>query len=101
MSEQPSKRAPWTRRIAEYLSDGEWHDRETVLAVGAAAVPPGRAYREGERMRQIQREEPGARKRGTRETAIATGARTLARQALQGLTGRGAVIVKDGQVRAR
>lgn len=50
----PPPLTPWTAKIYELLADGQWHDREPVVAAAAKAVPPGRAKRtaEDERVRE-------------------------------------------------
>lgn len=83
---------PWTRKITELLADGEWHDREQVLAIGAAAVPPGIAFRRGELDRARKRPlGPGPRVRGDRATSIATGARTIVQRTIDNQVRQGLI----------
>lgn len=42
-------RAPWSLAMREVLSDGQWHDRRELVAVGVVHVPPGMAHREHRR----------------------------------------------------
>lgn len=37
--------SPHMRRAVKYLADGEWHDRDLVIADMAKAIPPGPAVR--------------------------------------------------------
>lgn len=83
--------SPAYRRIMELLADGEWHDVETIVVAAMRAVPPGPAFREGERLRQ-RKGGPAVRTRGS---AIETGARSIARDALRGMVRFGGV-VRDG-----
>lgn len=43
--------APWTRRVREILSDGEWHTYDELVAAAGPLVPPGRARRDAEKHR--------------------------------------------------
>jgi WhiB family redox-sensing transcriptional regulator len=55
------------RTVHRLLADGEWHDREQLLDQMARAVPPGKAFRVGERRRTATRRRPngpGPRVRG-------------------------------------
>lgn len=68
----------WGLAIRRILSDGEWHDRETLVREAMRTVPPGRAFRAAEKGRS--RYHDGVvtpRKRGNDETAIAAGQRML------------------------
>lgn len=83
---------PWTRRITDLLADGEWHDSGAIIAAAAAAVPPGIAYREGERDRQRKRPDgPGPRVRGDRQTSISVGAKKLVRRSLSNMSRNGRI----------
>lgn len=81
---------PWTVAMMAVLEDGEWHNREDILMVGAAVVPADRALLEmGERSLT-----------STPERRVSAGARTVALQALQGRRRFQAVeFSKDGKVR--
>ncbi len=88
-----NRRSPARVAIMAALADGEWHDREQLLEVGARAVPPGRAFRAGEADRQRQRPlGPGPRVRGGEATSIAAGRRAVARAVLKTLAG----VERDG-----
>lgn len=92
--------APWSRRILDLLADGAWHDRDEILEAAAAMVPPGKAFRRGEHVRRCQlanRDQP--RTRGGRDTAISTGRRTYARDALHSMIAVGRVIRDGNKVR--
>jgi hypothetical protein len=81
--------SPWTVKMMDLLSDGEWHDLEEVMQLGMAAVPPGRAWRAAEKSRQqgwmrLYGTMDGFRERAESETdvAIRSGARQVVAQAL-------------------
>jgi hypothetical protein len=89
----------WGRAVDEALADGAWHPIEEVLAAGAAAVPPGVAYRQGERRRQ---EHPGAnpqRRQGGTEQSVDAGARRLLRNLLIERVRRGTIERHGDEVR--
>lgn len=44
-----------TQRLYELLSDGQWHEREPVLAAAAVTVTPGVAVRAMQKMRETER----------------------------------------------
>jgi hypothetical protein len=93
--------APWSRRILELLADGAWHDREELITAAMATVPPGMAFRRGEILRRCQLANPDQpRSRGGRDTAIATGRRTYARDAIHSMIGVGRIIRDGNKVRA-
>lgn len=73
----------WGARVEELLADGRWHALEDVIAAAAKLVPPGRAYRKGEWNRARRGNAPAQRRLGTRETAVATGARIIAKKAVE------------------
>lgn len=90
--------APWTAAIADALgrAGGDWLDVEEVLAVGMAAVSPGRAIqqREAERRRNNARHTPTSNRVAgpkpiTDDERIRAGARDLARRGLHSLVRRG------------
>jgi hypothetical protein len=94
----PTPMSPARAVALELLADGEWHDREQLLDQMARAVPPGKAFRVGERRRTATRRRPngpGPRVRGDDTTSIAAGAREVARKALFALA-RTAKIARDG-----
>lgn len=83
---------PWTAAALAILEDGRWHAREQLLAAGAAAVPPGVAFRYGEadRNRSAKRPNgPGPRLRGDDQTSVVTGARRMTERNLLKLVDRG------------
>jgi len=86
-----ARKAPARLAIEGVLADGAWHTRDELVAAGAAAVPPGQAFRVGERNRQsLQRRRRGergapvtARLRGDDTKSIASGAHAIAADALR------------------
>lgn len=66
---------PWTARIEELLSDGEWHAVADVVAAGAEQVPAERALAEM----------GGRAAHSDDEARTAAGAKTLAKQSLMGM----------------
>lgn len=82
----PTPPSPARKAMLAVLADGEWHDRDLLLAVAGRAVPPGRAFRVGEAQRQ--RRTDRARTRGNNDTAIAAGRRIIAREVLTKLADR-------------
>lgn len=86
-------KTPWGAAIDRVLADGEWHDREEILAAGVLTVPPGVAYRHAERLRRVYA--AGPRKRGDDSTAVAAGARDKVRRVLAAHVQRGTV-ERDG-----
>lgn len=88
---------PWGQAIDQVLADGLWHHRDEILDVAARAVPPGVAYRNGERLRSAVRVwgQPGPRKFGDQSVAVATGARARAREVLRSKVRTGTV-QRDG-----
>lgn len=47
----------WFQHVMDQLRDGQWHDRDEVIAQAAKTVPPGRAWRvvEARRIQQLRR----------------------------------------------
>lgn len=82
---------PWGLAVDRILSDGEWHSSEEIIASAGASVPPGVAYREGER----RRGSVAPRVRGDQESALAAGARSRVRDALHSRVRTGTV-ERDG-----
>lgn len=79
-----SKNMDWTATMMAVVEDGQWHDREEVLAAAIEVIPQERALEEiGERSMTM-----------TLEKRARAGARTVALQALQGRRRFGAVEVK-------
>ncbi|GEM_PF-6589387 len=82
-------RSPVTKTILELLADGDWHPRVDVIETAARVVPPGVAYRNGERHRAWIAARRGyrhdGRKHGDDATAIAAGAGIRARDLLRQL----------------
>lgn len=79
---------PWTAAALAVLDDGGWHPREDVLRAGMRAVPPGVAFRDGEKDRNRANRRPngpGPRITGTNETSIDVGARNIVRDCIGGL----------------
>lgn len=94
----PPPRTPWSIAIRRLLSDGEWHDRDELLAVASRAVPPGVAWRRAEQHRiqtaRVQRS-PMVRVRGDVFSAIKVGEHRVAYDALRRTVQTGA-IERDG-----
>lgn len=87
---------PWLRAMHTLLSDGKWHDREELLAVGGAAVPKARAYR-NQLGRLNQRGQVSTRRR---EDHVLAGQRFLASQALLSSVRWSGMERKDNRFRA-
>jgi hypothetical protein len=83
---------PWMNAMYELLSDGQWHHRDDLIAVGADRVPPGRAYRYSER----RRVRTGTRTTFTRTEERAAGQRQEASQAVLS-SARWGGTVRDGE----
>lgn len=83
---------PWTIAMEQALSDGEWHDLNDVIKVGAAEIPRERALAEMGEGRAANSDE---------DRRAAAGASTLARQALMGMRrfGRAEVSSDKKQIR--
>lgn len=81
---------PWVKQVLVILRDGEWHDFTKVINELAKLVPPGVAYRRGEKYSH-----GGELKTRTRpkpkEEIIRIGAREEVRVALRGLVGTGRI----------
>jgi hypothetical protein len=96
-------RTPWTKAMAEYLADGEWHPVRDVIAVGAELVPPVRALREvsqdrryRERAHGINYYDPGAP--GVRDSSIQQGKWSTAYEALHESVARGQFYEQSGDM---
>lgn len=93
----------WGERVDEVLADGEWHDIDDVIADAVRRVPPGLAYRKGEARRTHSRGDgrtaPERRQLGTREVAVATGARTLVRKSIESRLRRGTAVRWGDRIR--
>lgn len=84
------------------LADGDWHPLEAVVAAGVAAVPPGVAYRQGERRRRgVRAVTPERRVQGDTLTAISAGARRQVRDLVFSRIRRGTVERRGEQIRRR
>lgn len=95
----PTPLAPWTLRMDEVLADGEWHELEQVLAAGVKMVPPGMAYRKGEWSRTRRGDAPATRHVGTRETAVAAGARIIAKKSIESRIRYGSIVRWGSRIR--
>lgn len=82
---------PWTNAIAEFLADGEWHDVNEALAVGAAVVPEDRALQEMGEKQSAQ----------SNEKRISIGRRNVAMQAVTGMIRFGKAEYGDGKKQLR
>lgn len=95
-----SKAHPWTEKILEILSDGEWHNYKDVRDQAARLVPPGIAFRKAEanRVRHYQRQgrEVMDRKYGSRDDTVLSGQRAFVNKSLTSLIRRGRVEVEYG-----
>lgn len=95
--------SPWGLRILDLLADGQWHVIGQVVDEAAMTVPPGVAYRRGENMRR-SRGGPVERAQGGADTAIRTGARNKAYEAIMTRVYRGTIdrrVSRTGVVRIR
>lgn len=78
---------PHWERALELLADGEWHDRERLYAEMVKVVPPGRAVRHAELIRQTSQSGRAPKdrvKQRSTEFLVATGRRSIVRMALRG-----------------
>lgn len=79
--------SPHGQVLADSLADGAWHSYHEVIESMAAVVPPGRAFRHAERHRAAhQTRTTGAsrpRAVGDESTAVAAGARDVARRLIR------------------
>lgn len=94
----------WGRRLDAVLADGEWHRFEDVVLDVMEAVPPGVAYRAGERQRtksRSGRRGETVRQLGDRPRAVAAGKRHVARHALTGRISKGTVERDGDRVRRK
>lgn len=94
----------WGACIDELLADGEWHEREELIVAGVAVVPPGVAYREGEKLRRKDRSgraAPEGRVLGSRGVSVAAGARSIVRQAIRNRTRKGTAERRGDRIRRR
>lgn len=72
-----TRRAPWTARLFEILTDRQWHDQTAVIDACRQLVPPGVAYRAGEHDRTRKHTARGTtptRTIGCQDQSITTGA---------------------------
>lgn len=91
----------WGRAVDAALADGDWHPMEDVVAAGVAAVPPGVAYRQGERRRRELPNAPAERKQGDTLTAVNAGARRHVRNLILSRIGTGTIERRGEQIRRR
>lgn len=82
---------PWTVAIEQFLADGEWHDTEEALRIGAGAVPEERALHE---MGDRQASQPTERR-------IKIGQRNVAQQAVTGMIRFGKAEYGEGRKKIR
>ena len=75
---------PSTLAIMNILSDGEWHDYETVMFVAMESIPPGMAYRASEQRKKF-RNLSGRRTSVEKSDVIRFGQRHLAYRSLYSL----------------
>jgi hypothetical protein len=94
-----------TKALDDALADGRWHPFDELVEAIAKAVPPGEAYRraEAERARSATRagRTAGARSRGDEATAVASGARRIARDLIRRRVDRGTLERKGNRLRRR
>lgn len=84
----PNAKSPERIALLSVLSDGQWHDRDQLIAVGTKAIEPGRAFRKGE-IQRLRRRTDAPRTKGDDGTSIRSGTRARMTQLLHRL-------VKDG-----
>lgn len=82
---------PWTVRIEEILADNEEHDVADVIAAGAAEVPADRALEEM----------GGKAAHSDDEARTIMGAKTLAKQSLNGMVRFGKAVFSDDKKRVQ
>lgn len=89
----PGHPTQWYLRAVELLEDGEWHDYKQVVREAAKVIPPGKALRRNEQMRQAAVRRPGehltytAERRviaRSHEELISIGAQAIVRATLSG-----------------
>lgn len=73
----PRKMSPWASRVLELLADGEWHEQERIYHLAAPLVPPGRAFKRGERARLRKRENPDENPKRIKGDSYVSGARMI------------------------
>lgn len=98
----PEPKSAWRLAGDALLADGEWHQRDEVLGVMAAAVPPGIAIRRRRATRDHQRAVKGWRfeKPRTVDEEVAIGARSLCGSTLTAAVKHRAWVVEGDKVRA-
>lgn len=84
----------WGTKIDELLADGEWHELDELLAASMELVPPGAAYRTGERHRRERRGNDRT-VRTTQQGTIAAGRRRTVYDAIRSRVRHGTV-ERDG-----
>lgn len=93
---------PWGAAVVAALADGNWHPIEDVIAEAMRAVPPGVAYRRGERRRVgAYVGAPVERRKGDAVDAMESGARTIVRDVIDARVRRGTVERRGDQIRVR
>lgn len=102
----PTVTTAWGARLDELLADDEWHEVNELLAVLMPLVPPGVAYREGERRRlgshgRSKGTSPASRHQGNRATAVAAGQRSLVVQVIRSRVRHGRAERDADRVRRR
>lgn len=97
-------KSAWRLAGDALLADGEWHEREEVLGVMAAAVPAGIARRARRSGRDRQRLVKGGgmfEVPRTIDEEVAIGARSVSCKSIRGAARSGAWVIQDGRVKAR
>jgi len=87
------RKSPARLAVDQVIADGDWHDREELIAAAMAVIPPAVAYRRAEVNRT--RKTTGLRSRGGRDDAVRAGSRDLARRLIDEAVRRGS-IERDG-----
>lgn len=90
----------WGDKVDDVLDDGRWHTQAEVVASAVGLVPPGVAWREGNRRRlHTGKPIPADRTWGGDEQSVASGARSKVQQAIDHRI-RGGHIERRGPVGA-
>lgn len=103
-------RSPWMVKVHELLADGDWVDREELMAAAMPVVPPGKA----ERQAKVERNRQDAARRRRGDTVIpsnskpsdpvAVGARIVVAHSLGTAVGQGRLErrrLADGRIQIR
>lgn len=92
---------PWCEPLFDLLSDGEWHDYETVMNLIGSFVPDDLAFEKGEYYRAyhyLRRKEPvKPRQAGGDAATVRTGQRIVLARTIRLLVARRRIVVESVQ----